>query len=336
METRKPIISIIVAVYNTEQYLPRAVDSIINQSYSNLQILLIDNGCTDNCSKICDTYSMKDKRVKSIHLPTNNGIGPAWNAGVDAAIGDWIGFVDSDDWIEPDMYEYLLKNAIEYKADIAICGHYREFCDRQEKFIKNATIILDTEQAMGCLLNDIIYNCMWDKLWNRKLFNEQRFPEDGTFEDTALVHRLIGKSNRTVYLPQAKHHYFQRGESLMHIQKMEVPINIYRAYRRRYEDMYDAWPQFQRLLKIRCFEYSLPLWRDYFKYTKNERIKYRTQLAKIAKFNKDHFCCLRHSSELSIARRTAMWFTQYATWWSFLLINILDKVYSLKVTRQKN
>ena len=103
----KPMITIIVPVFNVEQYLPKCVDSIINQTYSNLEILLIDDGSQDRCGEICDEYAKKDSRIQVFHTK-NRGLSVARNLGLQEAKGEYIGFVDSDDWIEPDMYEVLL------------------------------------------------------------------------------------------------------------------------------------------------------------------------------------------------------------------------------------
>ena len=103
-------ISVIVPVYNVENYLRRCVDSIINQTYKNLEIILVDDGSPDNCPVICDEYAQKDSRIKVIHKE-NGGLSSARNCGMDMATGEYIGFVDGDDWIESDMYKFLIENA---------------------------------------------------------------------------------------------------------------------------------------------------------------------------------------------------------------------------------
>ena len=103
-----PLISVIVPVYKVEQYLDRCLQSIVNQTYKNLEIILVDDGSPDNCPQICDEWAKRDKRIKVIHTQ-NRGVSTARNIGIDVANGQYIGFVDSDDWIEEDMYEFLLK-----------------------------------------------------------------------------------------------------------------------------------------------------------------------------------------------------------------------------------
>ena len=115
-------ISVIVPIYKTEQFLSKCIDSIINQTYKNLEIILVDDGSPDNCPKICDEYAKRDNRIKVIHKE-NGGLSSARNAGIEIATGDFSAFVDSDDWIDSDMYESLVKLSDEYNADIAECGY---------------------------------------------------------------------------------------------------------------------------------------------------------------------------------------------------------------------
>ena len=119
------MISIIIPVYKTEPYLRKCVDSVLAQTYTNLEVILVDDGSPDDCGKICDEYAAKDSRVKVIHKE-NGGLSSARNCGLDVATGKYIGFVDSDDWIDPDMYETLLGLLLRYDADIAE-GSYRFF-----------------------------------------------------------------------------------------------------------------------------------------------------------------------------------------------------------------
>lgn len=114
-------LSVIVPVYNVEALLPRCIDSILKQTKENLEIILVDDGATDRSGEICDAYAKKDQRIRVIHKP-NGGLTSAWKAGAKAAKGSYLGFVDSDDWIEPDMYERMWKSAVKYDSDLVICG----------------------------------------------------------------------------------------------------------------------------------------------------------------------------------------------------------------------
>lgn len=128
-----PQISLIIPVYNVENYIIRCLESTIHQTYINLEIILVDDGSTDNSGKICDEYALSDKRITVIHQ-TNQGLSMARNNGIDVATGDYISFIDSDDWIEHDMYEFLYHNLIQYKADISMCK-FKAINELGEEFI---------------------------------------------------------------------------------------------------------------------------------------------------------------------------------------------------------
>ena len=125
-------ISIIIPVYNVENYIERCIDSLISQSYINLEIILVDDGSTDKSGEICDRYAVVDNRIKVIHIK-NSGRGEARNIGLSQANGQYIGFVDSDDWVEKDLYKYLIENIEETKADISICAYYECLDDIKNK-----------------------------------------------------------------------------------------------------------------------------------------------------------------------------------------------------------
>ena len=183
------MISIIVPVYNTEPYLPQCLDSILAQTYTDLEILLIDDGSTDRCGEICNQYAARDPRIRVFHTE-NRGLSAARNLGLDQAKGDYIGFVDSDDWIEPDMYEVLLQKAEETKADIVECGVYLEYPGKTEER-KRKNQIMSGSKAIYELLNGYLSDCVWDKIWNSKCFRQIRFPEGRVHEDTAITSKIF-------------------------------------------------------------------------------------------------------------------------------------------------
>lgn len=128
------LISIIVPVYNVEKYLNKCIDSIINQTYKNIEIILVDDGSTDNSGKICDEYLLRDSRIKVIHK-NNGGLSSARNEGINISSGEYIGFVDSDDWVEPNMYEEMYKKILYSNADIVDCGYWKEYENKSIKYI---------------------------------------------------------------------------------------------------------------------------------------------------------------------------------------------------------
>lgn len=208
MENRK--ISVIIPVYKVEKYLPKCIESIVNQTYNNLEIILVDDGSPDRSSEICDKYALKDGRIKVIHKE-NGGVARARNTGLDAATGDYIGFVDSDDWIETDMYELLMKNAIKYDADISMCG---------ETVYENGEIVSAPNSGEVRLLNRIeakkstvvggTMGFVWNKIYKRDTVGDVRFSSDyGCSEDLMFVYQLLENTDKIVVDSSAKYNYFR-------------------------------------------------------------------------------------------------------------------------------
>jgi len=216
---KENLISVIIPVYNMERYLEKCLDSIIGQSYQNLEIILVDDASEDNSGKICDRYAAKDGRIKVIHRAKNGGVSAARNAGLDIAIGDYLGFADSDDWLEKDMYQFLLDNLLQVNADISICGFFRNFNDFKvpnDKLYRYR--VLRREDALALLLQDrIIQNFYWCKLYKRDLFDGIRMPEGKIFEDIFAQHLIFEKAQKVVLHNIPKYNYLQRNKSLSNI-----------------------------------------------------------------------------------------------------------------------
>ena len=208
-----PLISVIVPVYKVEKYLHRCIDSLINQTYKNLEIILVDDGSPDNCGKICVEYAKKDSRIKVIQKE-NGGQASARNMALDIAKGEYIGFVDSDDYIKNDMYEYLYNGISRYNADISVCG-ITYVSETQKKFIygdmffSESTQVLDTVQTLKahCQIKLAFGPC--NKLYSRKIWENMRFPICFR-EDEAIMYRLMARSSKTVWLSKCKYLYVQR------------------------------------------------------------------------------------------------------------------------------
>jgi len=330
LSEREPKISIIVPVYKVEPYLRKCLDSIVNQTYRNLQIILVDDGSTDNCGKICDEYAAEDSRVEVVHQE-NGGVSAARNAGLALVTGDYIGWVDSDDWIEPDMYEYLLEHALQYHADIVVCGRVEHYRDKTLFKGWPQIEVLNTEVALRLLLkNDVMQNYLWDKLWKRELFENAIFPTGKTFEDIAVMHKLFAKSDIVVCLPDAKYNYLQRNGSIIDDQKIGNKINYYWAAKKRYDEMKEDWPQFERLLAAQCAASAISLWGVYCANSPEERHRYTKQLQEIAAFCRQYYMVALQEMTLGITGRSVLRLTPYAKWWSFALAGVFNWLYKLK------
>ena len=210
------LISVIVPVYNVQKYLRRCIDSILCQSYRNLEVLLINDGSSDGSGRICDEYAALDSRVKVIHQ-ANGGVSCARNSGLEVAGGDYIGFVDSDDYIDPEMYERMLSAIHSSGADIACVGIIAESEQGENKKVircPQSMKVYDTEAALSeILLSQDIGIGVWSKLYRRDVFDQVRFPIGETNEDGAVVIELT-KNRTLVHVAEPMYHYVQRGGSI--------------------------------------------------------------------------------------------------------------------------
>ena len=215
-------VSIIVPVYKVEKYIKRCLDSIINQTYKNLEIILVDDGSPDNCPQICDEYALKDIRIKVIHKD-NGGLSDARNVGIDIASGEYIMFVDSDDYIEPQMIEVLYKALVDNSATISICN-FKYITDDSDVVVDNEDLPIHNGFITGKeLLSDICFkNKYWYwvvavcKLYKKDLFNNLRFPIGKFHEDEFVFHKIILKCDKIACVASPMYNYLQRSGSIMH------------------------------------------------------------------------------------------------------------------------
>ena len=208
------LISVIVPIYNVENYLVRCIESIINQTYSNLEIILVDDGSPDKCSIICDEYAKKDSRIKVIHKK-NGGLSDARNAGLDIATGEYIGFVDSDDYIDKNMYKEMINELIEKNADIVSCAINNIYSDRTE-IINIDEEIYDAELALkNLILGKNINQTVWNKLYKKEVIGNILFEKGKINEDEFWTYRILANSKKIITLNKPLYSYLHRASSIM-------------------------------------------------------------------------------------------------------------------------
>ena len=210
------IISVIVPVYKVEKYLNKCLDSILKQSYSDLDIILVDDGSPDNCPRICDEYAEKDSRIRVIHKQ-NGGLSSARNAALEVLKGDWVICIDSDDYVHPDMIRRLHEAAITYSAQISICSHYEEFENQLliTQMVDDEVKIWDKKVALKKLVEDTeLKSYAWGKLYRADLFHNIRYPDGRNYEDIATTYFLFDKAERIVKIPQYLYYYLIRKDSI--------------------------------------------------------------------------------------------------------------------------
>ncbi len=211
------LISVIVPVYNVEKYLARCIDSILVQTYKNIEILLIDDGALDNSGNICDEYEKKDMRVKVIHKK-NGGLSDARNCGIENATGDFLSFIDSDDWIEPEFLETLYNSLKENNADISVVGINKFYDDGRvvEEICPPVGCVDDTTQRCMLLERYMVYSVVaWNKLYKKEMFDEIRYPKGYIHEDEYVAHKLMYKAERVCFSDRPLYNYYQRTNSIM-------------------------------------------------------------------------------------------------------------------------
>lgn len=223
--SREDLISVIVPVYNMEQYLERCINSIVDQTYRNLEIILVDDGSTDRSPRMCDEYAAKDGRIKVVHK-VNGGLSDARNAGLQVATGTYIGYVDSDDWIEPQMYQRMYEACIEHQAQVAVCRYAKIYRDHVAREGNGQVTVFDREGILKIYLTDqpeyVVYNSVWSKLFAREVVEGVLFPVGKNSEDIMYTTKAFCKLEKAVYIDECFYDYvLDREGSIMNVNRTQ-------------------------------------------------------------------------------------------------------------------
>lgn len=289
----KPLISVIVPVYNVAGYLERCMKSILNQSYKCLEIILVDDGSTDGSGEKCDRYALLDSRVKVIHKK-NGGLSDARNVGIENSSGKFISFIDSDDWISPFYISILYDSMVKYDADVSICK-FKVSKDESIEFITSEKCtVYSSEQAIEALLYQHISNSAWGKLYKRELWSNLIFPVGKLYEDLEPSYIVIKNSRRVVYNFSDLYAYYVRNGSIVRkefsVRKMDyhnTAQNVKRMVAKDYPNLVNAsicrlvWADLHLICQINDDEFENEqkiLW--------DEIKKYRWQILKDKKARK--------------------------------------------------
>lgn len=212
-----PLITVIIPIYKVEKYLSKCIDSLIDQDYTQLEIILVDDGSPDNCGNICDKYAIQDNRIKVIHKK-NGGLSDARNAGLKISTGDFITFVDSDDYVNKDFISTLVNLIQDFEADIAI-SPFIHFTDDEKKVKKILSInkvktYTNIEGLINMFYQSDFDNNATSKLFKKELFFNVTFPKGLLYEDLATVYKLFLNSNKIVFINKFNYNYLLRDESI--------------------------------------------------------------------------------------------------------------------------
>lgn len=237
-----PTISVIVPVYKVEPYIRKCVDSILGQTFSDIQVILVDDGSPDQCGKICDEYAKQDNRVEVIHKE-NGGLSDARNAGIPYAKGEYIIFLDSDDYIENDMFEYMYTRIKDSGADMATCGLYEVYKDRIETQKEEVDFVCTGEEAFRCILRGhTIRGEIWNKLIRKSCIEDLRFPKGRLYEDIYYTVDLMQRIKKVAVGTKPKYYYLHREDSITGKAYRPKVFDIIDGYTKNYEVVKEKFP----------------------------------------------------------------------------------------------
>lgn len=210
-----PRLSIIVPVYKVEKYIHKCVDSILNQTFTDFELILVDDGSPDNCGRICDGYEKKDSRVRVIHKK-NGGLSDARNYGIDAAQGEIIGFVDSDDDIDLNMYKSMIEYMDKHNLDV-VCADTYVIKNEKRKFKPRyaGNKIFNAPDGAIAILDGTLDNAAWNKIYKRNIIGEVRYPKGRIYEDVATTYKFVYSAQRVGYMCKPFYNYYKRKGSIV-------------------------------------------------------------------------------------------------------------------------
>lgn len=286
------LVSVIVPIYMVQDYLEKCVKSIMNQTYKNLEIILVDDGSKDDCGKMCDQYKKNDPRISVIHK-TNGGLSDARNAGIDVAKGSYFVFVDSDDYIHPQMIECLMKPVSEGLADMSVCEFVDVKSDENVAFdeIKDpeTVIIASKEDKRYYYLCEpyVRFTVAWNKLYPREYFDEIRYPKGKIHEDEFTTYKILEYPDRVAFIKEPLYYYVQRGSSIMGEGFNVKTLYVLDALDERV-GFYASKGNYDWAEKTHSV-YRMILTHDYRKILKSEEYDYSILKGNIAKLRKTTF-----------------------------------------------
>lgn len=301
------LISVIVPVYKVESYLDRCVSSIVNQTYSNLEIILVDDGSPDRCGAMCDAWAEKDSRIRVIHKE-NGGLSDARNAGMAAATGEYIAFVDSDDWIEPQMYQRLYEAMIATDSDIASCGARRVWLDGKPAKEVCATyrdFVMEQKAAMEALIvSNGLIQTVWDKLYKKNVAKSLPFLVGTVHEDEFWTWQAIARARRVVTLQETYYNYLQRGDSIMGVGFTEKGLLVIQAKTERQNYIENVMPELTDLgrtdLVYTCMHLGIQVLKNMCRKDTVPRMKYLKDTVKSYPISKKYLSTLTWKKKLHL------------------------------------
>lgn len=290
MNLEMPLVSVVIPIYNVETYLHQCLDSVVNQTFGNLEIILVDDGSIDGCGAICDEYAGKDSRFRVLHTD-NRGLASARNTGLEAATGEYIFYIDSDDWIEPVTIESLLSTAEDYDADIVAAGRSVEYVGRtvHAKLDEGVQVFRGSEIIPAYMNGATGGDVAWNKLYRASCFGDSRYPDGHNHEDVGttwkIIKRLSENEGTVAFLPEELYHLRRRASSITHTRTISNAIDAWDAFFGKYL----AFPNYQDRLIDGCFHAIGKMWGNYAGLLEEDREQGADTVLEMYRFSKTHF-----------------------------------------------
>lgn len=330
----RPLVTVIVPIYGVEPYLRACIDSILVQTYPNLEIILVDDGSPDGCPAICDEYARRDGRIRVIHKP-NGGLSDARNAALDVVTGAYIGFIDSDDIVEPTMYEAFVAEALATGADVVACGYLTGDLDDPSSDMKRGGVEcrreLSAHDATLLLLkDDELQNYVWNKLFAARLWEGVRFPVGQKFEDVNTTYKLIEAASKVVLLPDLLYRYRVRGDGIVKSRKLAGEIDCVEANLQRYEALADRYPEARRLMVDGVLHAMVRVWPLVWQERAQLDGRMRDELDRFARFAREHAPESGLGDKLGPTGRLTLSLIRHAKPWSWFASWALYRLYLMR------
>jgi len=261
----QPLLSVIVPCYNVEEHINKCISSIVGQTYSNLEILLINDGSMDNTGMICDSWQARDQRIRVIHQQ-NRGVSYSRNTGIENTTADYITFVDSDDWIDHNMYTNLMQALLSTNSEIAQCGYCKVFDDGRIEHckteIKNGVFeIFGKNEGTLLILDGRIWESfLWNKIYKSRLFEHIKFPVGQVYEDPAIMYILFHQAAQSVYLYDEYYFYNQTGNSITRDENLSRKMQGRYDFHKMYHDRTKFVEQHQEYHSILVYVRNLEMY----------------------------------------------------------------------------
>lgn len=281
----QPKVSIIVPVYNVENYIKRCLDSIIEQTYKNLEIIIINDESMDNSLSICEEYAQRDERIR-IFSQKNGGLSDARNTGINKATGDYICFIDSDDWVEKDYIQSGIDIVLKNNVKLVVFGYFNS-TDKEDAitikgWIDKEEKVFSKKEAIKILVEDEnIKSHAWDKIYKKDLFDDIKFPKGRNFEDIFIMHKIFDKCENIAISKQPKYHYYIRENSIARNYKLKNIIDYFDAEFERKRFIAKSYPELLEIQNRKLMELLLSYYPKFDidkSVSSNDKQKYKSTL----------------------------------------------------------